>query len=123
MLKAPGKLVALGVLGDKVEKIEIPLRVAHDAGEIVDLKQAQIAMIILDAFLLELGALLGRELVSFAARPRRARPAADDKSRSDSQPCGRRPSGRPVNSICSTPRSIRSCNFSPAVEARRSCAL
>src|SRR4029077_6941337 len=52
---------------DKIEEIEIALSVAHHAVEIVDLKQTQIAMIILNAFLLELGALFGRELVSFFA--------------------------------------------------------
>ena len=60
LLHAPGKFFPIGVLGDKSEKIEITLRVAHHAREIVDLKQAQIAMVILDAFLLELGALFRR---------------------------------------------------------------
>ena len=54
------------MLGDESEKIEIPLRVAHHAAEIINLKQAQIAVIILNAFLLELGALFGRQLVAFA---------------------------------------------------------
>src|SRR6266571_1554304 len=66
LLQAPGKLLAVGVLGDKSKKVQIPLRVAHDAFEIVDLKQAQVTMIILDAFLLKFRALLRRELVSLA---------------------------------------------------------
>ncbi len=41
LLEAPGQFFALGVVGDEIEKIEIALRVANDAGEIVDLKQAQ----------------------------------------------------------------------------------
>src|SRR5205085_1418889 len=66
LLQAPGKLLAVGVLGDKSKKIEIALRVADDAFEIVDLKQAQVPMIILNAFLLQLRALLSRKLVSLA---------------------------------------------------------
>jgi hypothetical protein len=54
------------VLSNKGKKIKIPLRVAHHAFEIVDLKQAQVAMIVLDAFLLKLRALLSCELVSLA---------------------------------------------------------
>ena len=38
LLQAPRKLLAISVLGDKSEKIEIALCVAHDAREIVDLK-------------------------------------------------------------------------------------
>src|SRR5438270_13879429 len=53
---------------DKIKKIEITLGVAYHSVEIVDLKQAQIAVIILDAFLLELGALFGRELVILIPR-------------------------------------------------------
>jgi len=39
---------------DKVEELEITLCVVDDAVEIVDLKQAQVAVIILNAFLLKL---------------------------------------------------------------------
>ena len=66
LLEAPGKFLAIRVLGNKGEKIEIALRVADHAVEIVDLKEAQVAMIILNAFLLKLCALLGRKLVGFA---------------------------------------------------------
>ena len=66
LLQAPGKLLAIGVPGNESKKIEIALRVAHHAFEIIDLKQAQVAMIILDAFLLELRALLRCKLVSLA---------------------------------------------------------
>jgi hypothetical protein len=62
------------VFGDKSEKIEITLGVADHAREIVDLKQTQISMIILDAFLLELGALFRRKVVRFALRLRAGRP-------------------------------------------------
>jgi hypothetical protein len=68
LLERPGKLVALSVGIDKIEELEITLGVADDAVEIVDLKQTQIAMIILDALLLELGALFGSELAIFVAR-------------------------------------------------------
>ena len=61
-------------LVDKIEKIKIALSVTNNAVEIVDLKQAQVAVIILDAFLLQLRALLGGKLVSlaFLFSPRRA---------------------------------------------------
>ena len=52
LLEVPRKLFVIRVLGDKSEKIEIALSVTHDACEIVDLKQTQITMIILDPFLL-----------------------------------------------------------------------
>jgi hypothetical protein len=65
LLQAPGKLFAIGVRENEVEKIEVALGVAYDAGEIVDLKQTEITVIILNAFLLELGALLWRQLVIF----------------------------------------------------------
>ncbi len=37
---------------DKGEEIEIALRVPNDALEFVDLKKTQVAMVVLDAFLL-----------------------------------------------------------------------
>jgi len=61
LLERPGKFVALGVSIDKIEELEIALGVADDAVEIVNLKKAEIAVVILDAFLLELGALFGSE--------------------------------------------------------------
>src|SRR5437899_12552498 len=67
LLERPGKLVPLGVGIDEVEELEITLRVADDAVEIVDLKQAQVAVIILNAFLLKFGALFRRQLAGFAA--------------------------------------------------------
>ena len=52
---------------DKIEQLEIALRVADHTGEVVDLKQTQIAMVILNAFLLEFGTLFRGELVVFPA--------------------------------------------------------
>ena len=66
LLQAPGHFLAIGVLGHEREKIEVALRVAHHAGEIVELKQAQVTMIILDPFLLHLGALFRGQLVILA---------------------------------------------------------
>ena len=63
LLEGPGKFVALGVSIDKIEEFEIALGVADDAVEIINLKKAEIAVVILDAFLLELGALFGSERV------------------------------------------------------------
>ena len=56
------------MLGDKGEKVQITLCIAHNTVEIVNLKQAQITMIILDTFLLKLSALFGGELIGFAFR-------------------------------------------------------
>ena len=67
LLEAPDDVFAFGMRDDKVKKIEVALRVANHAQEIVDLKEAEVAVIILDAFLLQLGALLRGELVGFAA--------------------------------------------------------
>src|SRR5207237_1958072 len=63
LLEGPGKFVVLGVSIDKIEELEIALGVADDAVEIVNLKKAEIAVVILNAFLLELGALFGSERV------------------------------------------------------------
>ena len=52
---------ALGVILHELEQVEVPLRVANHTIEIVDLKKAEIAMVILNAFLLELVALLRRQ--------------------------------------------------------------
>ena len=68
LLEAPDQLIAIGVRGDEFEEVEVPLRVADDGGEIVDLKKAEVAVVILDAFLLQLAALLGGELVGVAPR-------------------------------------------------------
>jgi hypothetical protein len=67
LLERPGKLIALGVGIHKIEEVEVSLSITHDAMEIVDLKQAQITVIILDALLLKLGALFGSKLISFTA--------------------------------------------------------
>src|SRR5438876_11728377 len=64
LLQAPRKILAISVFVDESEQVEIPLRIAHHAFEIVDLKQTQVAMIILDAFLLQFRTLLRGKLVS-----------------------------------------------------------
>ena len=68
LLERPGKFIALGVSIDKVEELEVTLSVADNAVEIVDLKKTEITMVILDAFLLKLGALFGSELIILATR-------------------------------------------------------
>src|SRR6266702_172729 len=68
LLERPGKFVALGVSIDKIEELEITLGVADNAVEIVNLKKAEITVVILDAFLLKLGALFGSELVILVTR-------------------------------------------------------
>ncbi len=54
------------MFGYETDQLEIALRIAHDAFEVADLKQAQIPMIILDAFLLEFGALFRRQFIHIA---------------------------------------------------------
>ena len=48
------------------EEIEVALRITNHTLEFVDLKQAQIAVVILDSLLLQFAALLGREFIIFA---------------------------------------------------------
>ena len=112
LLQAPGKILAIGVFVDESEKIEIALRVPHDPFEIVDLKQTQIAVIILDSLLLQLGALFRREFVGVACLLQPGSRAAGDIPGATRNRADARPSGRPVISICKTPRSMRSCSFS-----------
>jgi len=76
----PGKLVPLGVGIDEVEELEITLRVADDAVEIVDLKQAQVAVIILNAFLLKFGALVPPSARRFRCVLPRGGTQFDDRS-------------------------------------------
>jgi hypothetical protein len=68
LLEAPDHLLAVGVLGDEGEEVEVPLGITDHAVEVVDLKEAEVTMIILDPLLLEVVALLGAELVGLAAR-------------------------------------------------------
>jgi len=74
------------VFGHKSKEIEIPLEYRARPRRIADLKQAQITMIILDAFLLQLGALFRRQLVP--RRVNRMGRAQLMVSQDDSQPCG-----------------------------------
>jgi hypothetical protein len=60
LLEAPDHFVAIGMLRDELEQVEITLRVADHGREIVDLKEAEVPVIILDAFLLQLAALIRR---------------------------------------------------------------
>src|ERR1051326_3339422 len=66
LLQAPGKILAISVLVDESKKIEITLRIPDHAFEIIDLKQTQIPMIILDSLLLQLRALFRCQFVSVA---------------------------------------------------------
>src|SRR5438093_8426465 len=68
-LQRPEKVLAIRMLSHESKKIEITLRIAHYAVEIVNLKQAQITMIVLDALLLELGTFLRCKLVGFPFCP------------------------------------------------------
>src|SRR5205823_7972721 len=66
LLQAPRKILAISVLVNESKKIEIPLSIAHHAFEIIDLKQTQIAVVILDTLLLQFRTLFRRQFVSVA---------------------------------------------------------
>ena len=66
LLQAPGKILAISVFVDESKKIEITLRIPHHPFEIIDLKQTQITVIILDSLLLQLRALFRCQFVSVA---------------------------------------------------------
>src|SRR5947207_12523767 len=51
---------------DKTKQIEVALGIADNTGEIAQLKQADIAVVILNTFLLQFGAFLGRQLIILA---------------------------------------------------------
>ena len=67
MLEVPDQFLPFAVFIDEGKEIEVALGIANHALKILDLKKAQIAVVILDAFLLQLAALLGGEFVFFAA--------------------------------------------------------
>lgn len=58
----PGHLGGFGVFLDEIEDFEVALGVAEDAGEILELEEADVAVVELDGFLLELGTILGIEM-------------------------------------------------------------
>ena len=60
------------MLGDEGKEVEIALRVAHHAGELLHLVERKVAVVILDALLLQLGAIFGREREFVAAALRLA---------------------------------------------------
>src|SRR5205085_1227023 len=66
LLHAPGQFFALGVGRDKIEQIQIALSIANYTGVIINLKQAQVSVIILNAFLLKFGNLFGIQFVGVA---------------------------------------------------------
>ena len=66
LLKIPNDFLALRMFIDKAEKIEITLRIADNTGVIAQLKQTDVAMIILNSLLLQLRAVLGAELIIIA---------------------------------------------------------
>ena len=57
LLQRPGQFLALGVLADKVEDRQVAFGVADHRGVILQLQQADVAMMILEGFELEPGAI------------------------------------------------------------------
>src|SRR5207253_7141247 len=66
LLKIPNDFLALRMFIDKAEEIEIALGIADDTSVVTQLKQTDIAVIILNALLLQLRAFLGAELIIIA---------------------------------------------------------
>src|SRR5262249_36344379 len=67
LLETPNQIFAIAMLIDEGEQIEIALGIANHSFKLVDLKETEIAVVILNAFLLEFVALLGSEPVLLAA--------------------------------------------------------
>jgi hypothetical protein len=65
--KRPREIFGFSVLADKIKDGEIPFRVAGDAGIIPQLQQANIAVMVLKGFELQLGAVLRLELETLLA--------------------------------------------------------
>src|SRR5438477_8083437 len=64
LLKIPDNLLPLAMLVDKSEEIEISLSVADYSSKFIELKEADVAVVILNTFLLQLRTLLGRQFVT-----------------------------------------------------------
>ncbi len=68
LLETPDQLVTVGMLGDEGEEVEIALCIPNHARKVAYLKKTEVAVIILDALLLQFVALLGRQFVVIPAR-------------------------------------------------------
>ena len=61
LLEGPGKLLGAGVFLDEVKHTEIAVGILDDSVEFLELKKANVAMMVLNGLLLEFGAVLGGE--------------------------------------------------------------
>ncbi len=66
LVERPDDVLAVGVLAHEGEQFQVALRVARDGGIILQLEQAQVAVVILDALLLQFAAFVGGKLVGLA---------------------------------------------------------
>ena len=66
LLKIPHDFLALRMFIDKAKEIQIALGIADDTSVVAQLKQTDIAVIILNSLLLQLRAFLGRQLIIIA---------------------------------------------------------
>src|SRR5205085_2523260 len=66
LLKIPHDFLALRMFVDKAKEIQIALGIADDTSVVAQLKQTDIAVIILNSLLLQLRAFLGRQLIIIA---------------------------------------------------------
>ena len=51
LLEVPLDLIAVGVALNELEDLQIVLGVAHDAGEVLEVEQAQVTLVVLPGFL------------------------------------------------------------------------
>jgi hypothetical protein len=58
----PGDVLALGVFLDEIKDGDVAVGVLDDAGEILQLQEAVVAVVVLEGLELELGAILGLEM-------------------------------------------------------------
>jgi hypothetical protein len=62
LVQRPGQFFALGVFADEIKRREVALGIPNYPGVIFQVQQADVAMMVLEGFELELGAIFGLEL-------------------------------------------------------------
>ena len=67
LVQRPGQFLAFGVFADEVKHRQVTLGIPYHRGVIFEVQQADVAMMVLQGFELELGAIFGLELETFVA--------------------------------------------------------
>jgi hypothetical protein len=65
LAERPGQILRFGVACDEVKNSEVPFRVTDSSSEVFELKEANVAMVVLKRFDLQLGAILGIQFKAF----------------------------------------------------------